>query len=302
MNDERLLQNFVAVFHHRSFRAAADELGVSQSSVTKRVQLLEHNTGLRLFDRTTRAVEPTDSARALISTAENALQANNAFHQEAQLLAAGEMGAIRVSAIALAAETLVAGALANLADSHPNLDVEVVVGGSDIYKDLATGLCDAAIGDEANFQSSPYAASLRLQPLHTEHLVYVHRHDHPASGTQDQATLLSYPLALPSRYFNENKLFENLATKSNPPVFPRYKLNSLSACLTLAASSDAIALAPRSLVAHTSRVRTPADLSIARFDTGVEVSMALMTVAKNAPTPAVRAFAAALAQSRWPTS
>jgi bifunctional DNase/RNase len=69
-----------------------------------------------------------------------------------------------------------------------------------------------------------------------------------------------------------------------------------------ARTSDAIALAPRSLVAQTSRARTPADLSIARFDTGVEVSMALMTVAKNAPTPAVRAFADALAQSRRPTT
>ena len=69
MSDLRLLQNFVAVFHSRSFRAAADELGISQSSVTKRIQMLESELGLRLFNRTTRAVEPTDSARELINAA-----------------------------------------------------------------------------------------------------------------------------------------------------------------------------------------------------------------------------------------
>ena len=73
MSDLRLLQNFVAVFHSRSFRAAADELGVSQSSVTKRIQLLENELGLRLFNRTTRAVGATDRARELLNAAENAL-------------------------------------------------------------------------------------------------------------------------------------------------------------------------------------------------------------------------------------
>lgn len=297
MSDLRQLQNFVAVFHSRSFRAAADQLSTSQSSVTKRIQLLEHELGLRLFNRTTRAVEPTDSARELVSLAERSLQTHAAFHEEARLIAGGELGAIRVCATALAAETLVVEGLARLAETHANLEVEVIVGSSDIYKDLATGKCDVAIGDEANFQTSAYAPALRLQPLYTEKLVYAHRSNHPAAGTSNKATLLSYPLAVPSRYFNENKLFETLAAQSHPQVLARYKLNSLSACLTLAANSDAIALAPRSQVEQTNATSHPASLNIADFDTGIELPMALVTVAKNAPTPAIRAFGNALAQS-----
>ncbi len=296
MSDLRLLQNFLAVFRNRSFRAAAEELGVSQSSVTKRIQVLEAELDLRLFNRTTRAVEPTDSARQLIASAENTLQTNTAFHEEARLLAEGELGAIRVGAMALAAETLVVDGLARLADAHPNLEVEVVVGSSDIYRDLATGVCDVAVGDEANFEASPHAPSLRMERIHKEKLVYVHRPGHPVAGTTKLAELLTYPLAIPSRYFNENKLFETLAAQTNPPAFPRYKLNSLSACVTLAASSDAIALAPLSLTSQpTSSGRKPA-ISIADFDTGIDVSMVLVTVAKNAPTPAVRAFGNAVAQ------
>ncbi|MFL2519110.1 MAG: LysR family transcriptional regulator [Candidatus Azotimanducaceae bacterium] len=298
MTDLRLLKNFVAVFHSRSFRAAAEELGVSQSSVTKRIQLLEGEVSLRLFNRTTRAVEPTDNARKLITAAENALQAESAFNEEAQLMAGGKIGAIRVGAMALAAETLVVHGLARLAQTHPDLEVEVIVGSSDIYKELVTGQCDVAIGDEANFQTSVYAPSLRLQPLHREKLVYVHRSDHPAAGVTQKTELLSYPLAVPSRYFNENKLFETMARDSNPRLFPRYRLNSLSACLTLAANSDAIALAPQSLTRQTTSADQTAGLTVADFDTGVEVAMALVSVASNAPTPAVRAFGAALSQGR----
>ncbi len=294
MNDLRLLANFVAVYRHRSFRAAADELGMGQSSVTKRVQTLENELGLRLFNRTTRTVEPTDSARQLIVAAENTLQTSAAFHEEARLLAGGEMGAIRVGATALAAETLVVGALARLAATHPNLEVEVVVGSSDIYRDLASGECDVAVGDEANFESSSYAGALRMERIHTETLVYVHRPDHPAAGATRLARLLAFPLAIPSRYFNENKLFETLATQTDPPAHPSYRLNSLSACLTLAATSNTIALAPLSFV---SRAADRTGVATADFDTGINVSVALVTLAKNTPTPAVRAFGAALSQT-----
>jgi len=107
MNDLRLLQNFVAVYRKQSFRSAADDLGVAQSSVTKRVQALESQLDMQLFNRTTRAVEPTDSARQLIDYAEATLSSAGAFEEEARLLAGGELGAIRVGAIALAAETLI---------------------------------------------------------------------------------------------------------------------------------------------------------------------------------------------------
>ena len=67
MSDLRLLEQFVTVYRHRSFRSAADEMGIAQSSVTKRIQQLEAQLGIRLFNRTTRAVEPTDVARQLLS-------------------------------------------------------------------------------------------------------------------------------------------------------------------------------------------------------------------------------------------
>lgn len=294
MSDLRLLEQFVSVYRNRSFRSAADEMGIAQSSVTKRIQQLEAQLGLRLFNRTTRTVEPTDSARQLFAKAETALQAASAFQEEARLIAGGALGGIRVGAMALAAETLLVSGLARLARSHPDLEIDVVVGGSDIYRDLSSGECDLVVGDEANFSISPHAGSLRMERLHKEHLMFVHRVGHPAARARELAELLAYPLAIPSRYFNENRLFETLAEQSDPAASPRYRLNSLSACLSLAANSDIVTLAPQSSVEGLSRTGRRQGIAIAPFDTNIDVQLVFVTVARNTPTPAVRAFRQAI--------
>jgi len=295
MNDLRLLQNFVAVYRNQSFRFAAEVLGVAQSSVTKRVQVLESLLDMRLFNRTTRAVEPTDGARQLIEYAEATLRSAGIFEEQARLLAGGELGAIRVGAIALAAETLIVDALARLADTHPSLDVEVIVGSCDVYRDLVTGQCDLVVGDEANFAQSPHASSLRMEPVSEEQLVFFHRARHPARNASQLAELLSFPLAIPSRYFNENQLFSALAKQTDPPATPRYRLNSLSACVALAACSDVVTLGPKSLLERPAGNSKRAAVMASGFATGIELCMVMATVSRNAPTPAVRAVREALA-------
>jgi LysR family glycine cleavage system transcriptional activator len=57
---------FEAAARHRSFKTAADELGVTQAAVSHQVKALEETLGLRLFVRRTRAVDLTpEAARAL---------------------------------------------------------------------------------------------------------------------------------------------------------------------------------------------------------------------------------------------
>ncbi len=296
MSELRLLEHFLAVYREQSFRAGAEQAGVSQSTITKSIQRLEAQLGVRLFNRTTRSVEPTDTARQLVVRAEDVVNAAGSFDQEAKLLASGELGGIRVGAIALAAETLIVDGLARLATSHPKLEVEVVVGSSDVYRDLATGSCDVVIGDEANFSTSPFAPSLRMTPLHSESLVYVHRPNHPTSKrkTNKLAHLLSYPLAIPSRYFNENQLFAAMALQTGGQDTPRYRLNSLSACLMLAATTDVVTLAPRSVAEQEITNNGPGTIEIAPFATDINIRLAMVTVAKNTPSPAVRAFQSAI--------
>ncbi|MCB2036935.1 MAG: LysR family transcriptional regulator, partial [Ottowia sp.] len=62
------LQAFAAVAEARSFRQAAARLGVSPSALSHSLRALEARLGLRLLNRTTRSVAPTEAgARVLAS-------------------------------------------------------------------------------------------------------------------------------------------------------------------------------------------------------------------------------------------
>ncbi len=284
--DPKHLKHFVSVYRAGSFRGAADELGVSQSAMTKSIAALEADLALRLFHRTTRMVEPTDSARRLLPTAETVLSAMNSFTEEARLLAGGDLGSLRVGAIALASETLIGATLSRLAQTHPKLDIDVVLGSADVYRDLATGECDVAVGDEANFIQSAHARSLRMVPVREEPIVLVHRSHHPGRGARALAEFISYPLAIPSRYYNENHLFEAFRRRGGPEA-PRYRLNSVSSCLQLAARSNVVTVAPLSVAVDAAAGQ---EVEVAAIDLETTFRLALVTLAANSPTPAMRAF------------
>lgn len=60
------LEAFAVVAVERSFRQAADILGVSRSALSHRMRKLEEQLGLRLLNRTTRSVSPTDAGEKLL--------------------------------------------------------------------------------------------------------------------------------------------------------------------------------------------------------------------------------------------
>ncbi len=291
MTDVRHLKHFVAVSRASSFRVAANQLGVSQSTMTKSVAALEQAVQLRLFNRTTRRVDLTDTGRELLPLAEAAVKSYDTFLNQARLLSSGEIGALRLGVIALASETLMGDALARLAATHPGLEVDVVVGSEDVYRDLAQGLCDAVVGDEANFAESSHAAGLRMQRLRRENIVVVHRVAHPFGHPQQEGDLLQQPLAIPSRYYNENRLFRQFQGRGGP-LKPRYRLNSLSSCLRLVHDSDVISLVPRSVA---ERAHEAGGIAIADVNLSMSVDFVLVTLAALQPTPGIQVLENALA-------
>jgi LysR family carnitine catabolism transcriptional activator len=66
----RQLRAFLAVARARSFTRAASELNLTQSALTMAIRGLEAEVGLRLLDRSTRAVAPTAHGERFMVTAE----------------------------------------------------------------------------------------------------------------------------------------------------------------------------------------------------------------------------------------
>lgn len=127
----------------RSFTGAAKRLGLTQSALSQAVKRLEADLGIRLLDRTTRSVSPTQAGERLLAKLDPALA-----EVEAELAALGELrdrpaGSIRVTVGRHAAHTVLAPALARLLTAHPGIHVEASV--NDSYVDIVAQKFDAGI-------------------------------------------------------------------------------------------------------------------------------------------------------------
>ncbi|MEO7242778.1 MAG: LysR family transcriptional regulator, partial [Variovorax sp.] len=67
------LRAFEAVARHLNFRAAAEEMALTQSAVSRQIQALEDDVGASLFLRHTRAVELTGAGALLLLAVQQAL-------------------------------------------------------------------------------------------------------------------------------------------------------------------------------------------------------------------------------------
>lgn len=121
------LQMFLAVARHRSFSAAARELGVSTAAVSKSVKQLEEQLRVVLLTRTTRSVSPTDAGTQLIAEAGPAMrQAQDALVRVAAK--PGEVvGRVKLSVGRMAIPFLIDPVLPTFRARHPRIDLEIIV-------------------------------------------------------------------------------------------------------------------------------------------------------------------------------
>ncbi len=68
------LRAFEAVARHLNFRAAAEEMALTQSAVSRQIQSLEDEVGTQLFNRHTRSVELTAAGMALLGAVAPSLE------------------------------------------------------------------------------------------------------------------------------------------------------------------------------------------------------------------------------------
>ncbi len=118
---------FLAVARERSFTRAAAKLGISQPTLSEIVRGLEERLGVRLLNRTTRSVTPTQAGERLF------LKIGPKFDEmDVELAALGELrekpaGTIRITATEHAADAILMPALASILPQYPDIKVEVLI-------------------------------------------------------------------------------------------------------------------------------------------------------------------------------
>jgi DNA-binding transcriptional LysR family regulator len=118
---------FLAVARERSFTRAAAKLGMTQSALSQIIRNLEERIGIRLLNRTTRSVTPTQAGERLF------LSIGPKFNEmDADLAALSELrekpaGTIRLTATEYAANDIVLPVLARVLPKYPDIHVEVII-------------------------------------------------------------------------------------------------------------------------------------------------------------------------------
>lgn len=117
---------FAAVARHQSFSKAALELGVSASALSHSLKGLETRLGVRLLNRSTRAVVPTDAGQHLLEQLLPTLNHLQSALEELAHHSDEPVGRLKISAPRGAIDELLAPVLLDYMVRYPRIQVEVV--------------------------------------------------------------------------------------------------------------------------------------------------------------------------------
>jgi DNA-binding transcriptional LysR family regulator len=113
------IQAFVSVAELGGFRRAADELHVTQTALTRRVQNLEAYLGLRLLDRTTRSVALTAVGREFLPKAHAIVFETNTAVAQLKAMSKASRGSFTLACMSTMSTRLLPDLMRKYADRHP---------------------------------------------------------------------------------------------------------------------------------------------------------------------------------------
>ncbi len=204
--DLRQMRYFAAVAEELSFSRASDRLNISQSALSRQIQLFEEELGVRLFDRLGRTIALTPAGHDLVHRCQTLLSGADAITRRAGELAGGSAGRLRIGATPQTLESVLAKFLPTFKKSFPDVEITLVEDGSArLSERLLRGQLDLAIAGRAT--DSPLVGRA-LFPLG---VLAVVPDDSPHLGETrlDVSALSGEKLLLMRRHFMTRQVFDS---------------------------------------------------------------------------------------------
>ena len=174
------LHAFVAVARAKGFRDGARVNGSSASSLSEAVRRLEAQLGVRLLNRTTRSVVPTEAGAHLLQRLGPALIEVEAAIDVVNVFRDSPAGLLRLNVPVSAARLVLPGIIPQFLAAYPDVRLEVITEESFVDV-LATG-CDAGIRYEERLEQDMIAVPIgpRVQSFAAAAApAYLDRHGRP---------------------------------------------------------------------------------------------------------------------------
>jgi DNA-binding transcriptional LysR family regulator len=228
MMELRQLRHFLAVAETGSFSAAAEQVYVSQSALTRSIQHLESTLGGSLLKRGVRRTVTTAAGDQLLQFARMILQDCTDAAAEVQAIKSGAVGAVTLGLDPLLAFQILDSALTRLAVEAPGIAIRALEGTSaELVAAVEAGTMDFAITRLAD----ETAASKRLacDPLLGVEPVIVAGRKHPLARRRSvEVKDLIGSMWLVSDDPQSLELHERFVAASGIPATRAVRTNSLA--------------------------------------------------------------------------
>ncbi|SEB64929.1 transcriptional regulator [Nitratireductor aquibiodomus] len=203
------LRALIAVVEHESFRLGAQQLAVQQSTVHRSCRELEAQLTCQLFERTSAGIKPTRQAVEFSRLAKLALGEFAQAQIDIQGWKGSFAGRFAIGCLPLAKTSLLPGALMQLTEEYPMLDIIVVDAPYlDLSKALRHGDIDIIIGALRRARLPP---ELVQEELFVDPLIIVGRSGHPLLSGEPVTPqrLAEYPWVAPRAGAPARDYFDN---------------------------------------------------------------------------------------------
>ncbi|MDX3985718.1 MAG: LysR substrate-binding domain-containing protein [Achromobacter sp.] len=245
----RHLQLVVQVAEIGSVQRAAMQLGLSQSAATKMIYELEQLVETRLFDRHARGMRPTFACKDLLPLLRTMMHSTAGCATALAAASAGIEGTVRIGAITAGVTGVLNAILPAFFSAQPHIRLE-------LFEEAQPSLLSRYGAGELDMllvrEPLDLTADSRFEPILSDSYVVAVGPGHPLVGRHNICAqqLRDYPWACPPldsqtyEAFEELFLSEGGGLPSQRPLTTR----SLSAMVNYLATSQAILLAPLSLL------------------------------------------------------
>jgi DNA-binding transcriptional LysR family regulator len=174
------LEVFAAIARARSFRSVARLRGVSASSLSEALRRLETRLGVRLLNRTTRSVTPTEAGQRLLKRLAPALSEVMAALDAVNGFRDSPTGTLRLNVPGAVARLVLPGIVGPFLKAHPGISLEIIT--DDSFIDVLAAGFDAGIRYDERLEKDMIAVPIgpRVQRFVTAaSLAYLAQHGRP---------------------------------------------------------------------------------------------------------------------------
>jgi DNA-binding transcriptional LysR family regulator len=246
----------LAIQEHRTLRAAAHHLGVTQPAASKMLHELEDAVGEALFDRIGRGLQLNPAGLAVINTFRGLRNSLAALSHELHELRLGSAGKLFVGSIMVATPNCLNDALIGLKRIYPLLSIEVLIDTSDrLVELLHKGTLDVVIGRMPETASAASQECV-FRAIGEETISVVAACTHPLARRSTKkrlsfAALLAYPWILQPRGSPSRTMVEQEFLSHHVPL-PRGLIETTSILIAsnLIASSEMVAAMPLTIASQ----------------------------------------------------